>query len=111
MLAALNDIILSVYPCALMTRVAAPSDTPSSVYRFESQGSRPFGEKKLAAAPICHQLSSQISLFFTESQQDGWSHFITAVWGHSGSGALHASLTASPPPLFLPYSYHQGNVE
>lgn len=107
----LDDIIFSEYLYILMTRVADPLRHSEFSSQISEPGVPAFWREKLAAAPICHQLSGQISLFFTGSQQDGWGHFITAAWGHSGSTALHASLTASPPPTLPPYSYHQGSVK
>lgn len=98
----LDDIIFSVYLYPLMTWYRCPHRHWEFSPQIWEPGVPAFCREKLAAAPICHQLSGQMSLFFTGSQQDGWSHFISAVWGHSGSTALHASLTASPPPPCLP---------
>lgn len=95
------------------TRVPEPSDSQSSVRRFQSHGSRPFWRRKLTAAPICQRLSGQISLFFTGSQKDGWSHFIKAARGHGVGAAPQAALTAWPPSSLLPSeeSDHQQQLQ
>lgn len=71
-----------------------------------------FRREKLAAAPICHRLSGQISPFFT-GMPTRW----MGPLHHSCMGPRRRRCTArlfdswALPPAVPPHGYHQGSVE